>query len=184
MVLLVTSISWFATRSGPDGGLTGLGSLASDGWTLTVPHAWRPTTITGCENRPDSPVRDGVIVSSVPFTYTDPAGGPPSCEDRFVWAGYPSMGVALSIEPVGFRIGLFSGTTPPTQLPLTPGALRRTNSIRGGPSMRFIEIVLPNSNLVALVRTFIGPDASAVDRAALEQTLGSIRFAGTEPPAA
>ena len=184
VVLLITSfMASLAAPSSSDDGLRGLGSLASDGWSLAVPGTWRSTAITGCENRPDSPVHDGIIVSSVGFAYTDPQGGSPSCEDRFIWAGYPSAGVALSIEPVGFRTGIFTGTMPPTPLPLTPLALSRTDSIRGGPSMRYVDIVLPDANLVAVVRTFTGPDASATDRAALDQALASIRFAGSAPSA-
>src|SRR5438093_7189243 len=160
VLVFVAAVGWVASlmRSGNQAATSwvSVGSLESDGWTLSVPTSWQTTTITGCGT--DNPVTDGIIVSSVPFQFLDPQGGAPSCEDRFVFDGFPSDGVALSIEPVGMLPGILPPESP-TLFPLSSASLHRTQGIRGGPSMRYTGIYLADSTLAAFLRTWTGTDA-------------------------
>jgi len=151
------------------------GSLESDGWTLTVPAGWHTTPILPCEV--DGRPRTGVIVSNVDFEFRDPGGGAPSCEDRFVFAGFPADGVALSYEPTGIGTGFFQHER--TFLPLALEDLQPTRSIRGGPAMSYTPIVRDRGP-IAFVRAFVGDSASPEDRELLGEMLSSLTVAALE----
>jgi len=151
------------------------GSLESDGWTLTVPAGWHTTPILPCEV--DDRPRTGVIVSNVDFQFRDPGGGAPSCEDRFVFAGFPADGVALSYEPTGIGTGFFQHER--TFLPLALEDLQPTRSIRGGPAMSYTPIVRDRGP-IAFVRAFLGDSASPEDRELLGEMLSSLEVAALE----
>jgi hypothetical protein len=78
------------------------------GWSLRVPSPWHVTQLT--EGESDRCARlgfqDGVIVSSVDFTFHDPTGGS-DCYGRFILDGFPRTAVGLVLQPAGIR-GLFN----------------------------------------------------------------------------
>ena len=173
--MFIGMAAWASTQVSRDGGTSvRYGSLETEGWSLAAPASWTSTPIRPCEvNRL---LRTGVIVTDVDFAFRDPQGGDPSCEDRFVFEGFPEDGVALSYEPTGIRNGLFP-PSPDTPFPLSRQALTTTRSIGGGPAMSYSQIVI-DGELIAIVRLWIGGGASdaAIDEA--EEVLGSIDVAG------
>jgi hypothetical protein len=146
------------------------------GWSLRAPSSWHVTQLFEGESGRCAMLgfQDGVIVSSVDFTFHDPTGGG-DCYGRFVLAGFPRTGVGLVLQPTGIRTGLF---TPPenTHFPITVDALIDTDEIRGGPVRVSFGDVTIDGDPVYQVRLWIGRDASATDRAAIVAILGSIRF--------
>ena len=139
---------------------------------MRLPAGWSAQSIARCDSA-DGTIGEGVIVSSATFAFRDPAGGAPSCEDRFVFDGFPGDAVALSIEPVGTRLGLGVHDQIGTPLPLEPGILAPTDEIRGGPSMSYAPIRL-DGHLVAFVRRWVGSEADPATIDVLDQTLASI----------
>ncbi|MGZ8567628.1 MAG: hypothetical protein ACXWXS_11315, partial [Actinomycetota bacterium] len=85
--------AWASSQVSRDGRTSvRYGSLETEGWSLATPASWIGTPFRPCEvNRL---LRTGVIVSDVDFAFRDPQGGDPSCEDRFVFEGFPEGGVA------------------------------------------------------------------------------------------
>ena len=148
-------------------------SLEENGWTVQVPPSWRVQELPACENAPE---RIGMIVTNVDFEFLDPRGESPQCEDRFVFHGFPSEGVAFAFMPVGIRFGIFRQPYD-TVLPLAPELLHQTDGIKGGPAASFLGIWARRSNL-AYVRRWEGPEASAGDVAALDRILSSLRVRG------
>ncbi|MDP9302164.1 MAG: hypothetical protein M3P43_14920 [Actinomycetota bacterium] len=146
------------------------------GWSLRAPSSWHITQLSEGESGRCATLgfQDGVIVSSVDFTFHDPTGGS-DCYGRFVLAGFPRTGVGLVLQPTGIRIGLFA---PPesTRFPITYDELIHTDAIRGGPVRVSFEDVVIEGDLVYQVRLWIGRNASAQDRAGIAAVLGSIRF--------
>jgi hypothetical protein len=146
------------------------------GWSLRAPSSWHVTQLS--EGESDRCARlgfqDGVIASSVDFTFHDPTGGS-DCYGRFVLAGFPRTAVGLVLQPTGIPIGLFDQPEN-TQFPITYDDLIHTDEIRGGPVRVSFQDVVIGGDIVYQVRLWIGRDASAQDRAAILAVLGSIRF--------
>jgi hypothetical protein len=145
------------------------------GWSLRVPSPWHVTQLT--EGESDRCARlgfqDGVIVSSVDFTFHDPTGGS-DCYGRFILDGFPRTAVGLVLQPAGIR-GLFNQPEN-TRFPITYDDLIHTDAIRGGPVRVSFQDVVIGGDTVYQVRLWIGRDASAQDRAGITEVLGSIRF--------
>jgi hypothetical protein len=149
-------------------------SFKDNGWTVQVPPPWRVQELPACPNAPE---RIGVIVTNVDFEFVNPRGESPRCEDRFVFQGFPSDGVALAFMPVGIRIGIGRGTDTSSSFPLTPDRLAPTGGIRGGPVESYQSIWVDGDH-VAVVRRWIGPAASTDDVAALDRSLLSLMVRG------
>ena len=148
-------------------------SLEDNGWTIQVPPPWHITELPACENAPE---RIGVMVTNVEFEFRDPQGGPPDCEDRLLFAGFPRHGVALEFMPRGIPPGLF-GPTLDTTLPLEPDLLYPTGGIVGGPAESFNSVNLADETL-GVIRRFVGPEASTSDVTALDRMLASFSVRG------
>lgn len=149
-------------------------SFQDNGWTVQVPPPWRVQELPAC---PKAPERIGVIVTNVDFEFVNPRGESPRCEDRFVFQGFPSDGVALAFMPVGIRIGIGRGTDTSSSFPLTPDRLAPTGGIRGGPTESYQSIWVDGDH-VAVVRRWTGADASTDDVAALDRSLMSLLVRG------
>jgi hypothetical protein len=180
VTVFVGAISWAGLSIRGDGTIPAniadwrtFASLDENGWTIQVPPPWRVQALPSCPNAPE---RIGVIVTNTDFEFLNPRGESPQCEDRFVFKGFPSDGVAFAFMPVGIRSGIFRQPLD-TVLPLAPQLLHRTNGIRGGPSESFLGIWGRRSNL-AYVRRWEGPGASPRDVAALDRMLASFRVRG------
>jgi hypothetical protein len=119
-----------------------------------------------------------VIVTNVDFEFRNPRGGSPQCEDRFVFKGFPSDGVAFAFMPVGYRWGVLQ-PEPHTRFPLTPGRLRHTSSLSGGASESFLDVGV-KGELFAFVRRWVGQEAESDDVDALDRLLSTLRLAN--PP--
>lgn len=145
-------------------------SLEENGWTVQVPPSWRVQELPSCPNAPE---RIGVIVTNTDFQFLNPRGESPRCEDRFLFQGFPSDGVALALMPVGIRFGIVV-PQPDTVFPLSPDRLTRTDSLSGGASQSFMGIWEEEVNL-AYVRRWVGPDASTSDVVALDRMLRSLQ---------
>ena len=176
VVVFVGVVAWAATfvRRGTD--VATHGSLAREGWTMQTPSDWRAQTIDACRGV-DGTITDGIIVTDVDFAFRDPEGGPPSCEDRFVFDGFPDDGVALSVEPVGVRPGLGFEQPVDTPFPVQPRTMTTTDSIRGGPSMSYVPIYIDGA-LRGFVRRWEGPRADPAAVIELDRALGSIDVRG------
>lgn len=144
------------------------------GWSLRAPSSWHITQLTEGESGRCTFLgyQDGVIVSSADFSFHDPTGGD-DCYGRFVLVGFPRAGVALALQPYGYRIGLFRPTEN-TRFPITFDELTHTNAIRGGTVRVSFGDVVIHGEPVYQVRLWMGRDASAEDRAAILAVLGSI----------
>jgi len=145
-------------------------SLEDNGWTIHVPPPWRVQVLPSCPNAPE---RIGAIVTNTDFKFLNPRGESPRCEDRFVFKGFPSDGVAFAFMPVGFRLGVVI-PQPNTVFPLSPRRLTKTDSLSGGASESFVGIWEGEVNL-AIVRRWVGPDVSASDVDALDRMLASLQ---------
>jgi hypothetical protein len=148
-------------------------SLDENGWTIQVPPPWRIQELPACSNAPE---RIGVIVTNTDFPFLNPRSESPQCEDRFVFHGFPSDGVAFAFMPRGSVHGLF-WPSPDTAFPLSPDLLIVSGGITGGPAESFQSIWLRREPL-GVIRRWIGPDATARDVAALDTMLGSFHVRG------
>ena len=170
VAIFVGAVGWGALqfrRTSGVGGRAPIGSLATTGWTLSAPSSWRRQNLPACPNAPE---RTGVILTTADFEFRNPSGDAPGCEDRYVFARFPSDGVAIALQPVGARIGV-GRPREDTRLPLTLEGLRRTNGIRGGPQERYTGITV-DGDLVLILRTWVGSSASA---AAVDELGGIVR---------
>ena len=182
LAIFVGAVSWAGLRNEGRGVIPAniadwntFASLEDNGWTVQVPPPWRVQELPPCPNAPE---RIGVIVTNVDFEFLNPQGESPSCEDRFVFQGFPSDGVAFAFMPVGGRIGIFQ-PEPRTRFPITPAVMRTTTSLSGGASERFLDVGV-GGELAALVRRWVGPDAEPEDVQTLDRLLSSLRLAN--PP--
>lgn len=175
VAVFVSAVGWAAVEV-RRGRATALGSLATDGWTMDLPAGWRAQTITRCPSGPAT-IRDGAIVTNASFTFRNPQGGAPSCGDRFVFGGFPSDGVAFSIEPMGVRPGFVFRHPAGTPFPLTPRLLTPTGSIRGGASESYVPIWIGGEER-GIVRRWVGPEADPTTIATLDAALASVDVAG------
>lgn len=118
----------------------------------------------------------GFILSNTDFTFRDPRGGPPDCEDRLLLGGPPSDGVALYLMPTGVRTGIV--LVPPRNT-VFPMSLDRRSSPAwpGGPAESY-EAITIDRQLVAYLRAFVGSDASTADHDALAGIVWSLRYRG------
>jgi hypothetical protein len=176
VAVFVGVVGWGALqfrRTTSVGGDVSIGSLDTTGWTLSAPSSWRQQDLPAC---PIAPARTGVILTTTGFEFRNPSGDAPGCEDRYVFSGFPSDGVALSLQPVGVRIGIFRPGED-TRFPLTLDRLRRTKGIRGGPQERYTSITV-DGDLVLILRTWVGPSAPRKDFDELASIVRSLEVAG------
>jgi hypothetical protein len=151
------------------------GSLEEDGWTAQVPPSWRVQGFGPCWGQHLRLL--GAIVTNVDFDFRNRRGELAGCSEAYVWAGFPRDGVAFAFQPYP-AFGIVQ-RHPVTQFPLTPDALSKTGAVRGGPSETYVIIKIPGEFYpIALVRRWVGPEASPTDVAALDRLLGSLQVRG------
>jgi hypothetical protein len=176
IAMFVGAVGWGASqfRTGIGvGDANTIGSLDTTGWTLSIPSDWRRQDLPAC---PDAPERTGVILTTADFEFRNPDGDAPGCEDRYVFAGFPSSGVALALQPVGVRIGV-GRPAEDTRFPLSLDRLRMSRGIRGGPRESYAGITI-DGNQILIVRTWIGRDAPQKDAAELAGIVSSLDVRG------
>jgi hypothetical protein len=155
------------------GGLMQAGTLESTGWSIQFPEGWHVQTLPGCANAPN---RTGIIVSNVAYRFTNPDGRTPGCEDRLIHPGFPSDGVAIGLDPVGVRIGIFrrEGATP---FPLSWRQLEVASPGADGPRAFYLGLVVHGAPSF-YVRAWIGDTASYAARREAAAVLSSIVVQG------
>jgi hypothetical protein len=179
LVLFVGFVAWTAivVRDRPQpasvGSLARYGSLAVNGWTMQYPKGWHITPVTDCGI---GDYHGGFVVSNTVFTFRNPKGGPPGCEDRLLLGGFPSDGVALVLSQSGGG-GLYRGPPKNTVFPMT---LERRGSPAwpGGPNETYERITIDREP-VADLRSYVEVDASPADRVALADIVWSLRYRST-----
>jgi hypothetical protein len=149
-----------------------IGSIQENGWTASYPDSWHLTPVSDCGINDH---QGGFVVSNVDFTFHDPEGGPPGCDDRLILDGFPDDGVALYLMPTGFRHSLL--TSPTTVFPLALGRFDTSGGIRGGLAETYQTIVIDHQ-LVAVAHAWVGSMSSSEDRAALASTVASVIVRG------
>jgi hypothetical protein len=149
------------------------GSLATDKWQLERPSDWFTSPFEGCGTQ----LARGLIVSNVAFEFLNPEGRIPSCNERIVFAGFPSDGVAIDLEPQGVVPVLSPAPPPDTPFPIRPGQLAQTSGIRGGPD-HYMGGVVIGGDSAAIIRLWVGADASEDDIEEAYRILGSMRVDG------
>lgn len=176
VAVFVAAVGWGAILMRRGGSV--LGSLGDEGWTMTLPEGWHAQTIAGCEGV-EGGIGDGIVATNIAFTFRNPEGGDPACGDRFVFAGFPENGVALSIEPAPVGMVLGAGATYPggTPMPLDDRQFLGTDQIVGGPAMSLAPLSI-GGRQVGDVRRWIGPAASPETVAELDATVASIDVEG------
>ena len=161
------------SRPGADGSDTVIeGSLEADKWQLERPSDWFTAPFEGC----GTALARGLIVSSVEFEFRNPEGQIPSCNERMVFASFPSDGVAIDLEPQGSRGSSF---IPPldSPFPMRPGQMMTTEGIRGGPQHSMSSVVV-SGDPTAIIRLWVGADASPGDIEEAYRILDSMRVDG------
>lgn len=151
------------------------GSFETDKWQLERPSDWITAPFEGCGTL----LPRGVIVSNVEFEFLNPQGQVPSCSDRLVLAGFPSDGVVFDLEPSGVRWGISHEPLSDTPLPIGPSQLLVTDGIVGGPRVSYSHVVVEGVS-TAIVRLWVGPDASPGHVEAAHRILGSMRIEGAD----
>ena len=150
------------------------GSLQEDGWTIQVPPPWRIQEFGPCRG---ASIQLGGIVTNVDFEFRNRRGQLAGCWEAYVWAGFPRDGVAFALQPYS-PWGLVP-RHPVTAFPLTPEMLSETGAVRGGPSESYVAVRVPGEFVPkAVVRRWVGPEASMEDVAALDRLLGSVQVRG------
>jgi hypothetical protein len=173
ILVFISGIGWASFQFRDHGvGVSQVGSLERDGFTLSVPQGWVVSAIGGCGF---GSLRTGTVVSSVPFTFRNPSGGEPGCSDRLVLAGFPRDGVAVSLTPQGVIPSLF--IPPATPFPLSLDLLRPTRGIEGGPKASYLSVVVDGEPR-GLLNTFVGSESSTETRRALASVVHSIQILG------
>lgn len=148
------------------------GSLQEDGWTLQAPPSWRIQETGRCQGPRFQFL--GAVVTSVDFEFRNRRGALADCWDAYVWAGFPRDGVAFAVQPYS-PFGIVN-RGPVTHFPLTPEALAQSGAVRGGPTESYVIVRVPGEDYpLAIVRRWVGPEASAADVAALDRMLGSLQ---------
>ena len=165
--------SQFGSEADDRAAWASVGDPSRDGWTISVPSDWQRQDTDRCPPRQDIA---GAVFSDIDFRFTDPDGGSIDCDSRLIMARFPMDGVAIAIQPTGIRWGLFRPTRN-TSFPLNADRLTQTGGIRGGPKESFADIVIQHE-LKAVVRVFVGPDASALALSEVDWVVASLRFAG------
>lgn len=174
---VVFASAQFGRDSRPGAGSDGTvveGTLATDGWQLERPADWFTAPFDGC----GTTLARGLVVSNVEFEFLDPQREIPSCNERMVFAGFPSNGVAIDLEPAGPR-GNFSEPLVDTPFPIERAQLIATDGIEGGPEMSYVGVVV-NHKSTAIVRLWKGPEASMEDVEAAQGILTSMRIDGAD----
>lgn len=163
------------SRPGDDGtGTVTEGLFETDRWQLERPSDWITAPFDGCGTE----LPRGLIVSNVEFEFLNPEGQVPSCNERMVFAGFPSGGVVIDLEPEGGRV-LFREPPADTPFPIEPRQLIPTDGIVGGPRMSLLNVYVEERS-TATVRLWVGSDASTGDVEAAHQILRSMRFEGAD----
>lgn len=147
------------------------GSLTANGWTMSYPQGWHITPVSDCGI---NDYHGGFIVSNTDFTFRDPQGRPPGCEDRLLLGGFPSDGVALFLVPTGVRWGLFP-TPRNTLFPMSLEDRRASLAWPGGPAESY-EVITIDDHQPAVLRAYVGADASPADHDALSDIVWSLRY--------
>jgi hypothetical protein len=176
LAVFVGAVGWGALQfrsSTRVGDSVAIGSLGVTGWTLSAPSSWREQNLPAC---PNAPARTGVILTTADFEFRNPSGNAPGCEDRYIFAGFPSDGVALALQPVGLRIGPLDGGSD-TRFPLTLEGLRVSKGIRGGPEERSTGITV-DEDMILILRTWVGPTAPAAAIDELAEVVRSLDVTG------
>jgi hypothetical protein len=150
------------------------GSAPSTTWTISYPGDWHVETTNRCSN---APRLAGAVFTNVSFTVRNPQGRTPGCEDRFILAGFPRNGVVVALMPVGVLPEIFF-PTPATPFPIRMAQFFDAGSIAGGFQTRYLPVEIGRDQPL-IVRTWIGPDASAQARADVVRVVGSLRMPGT-----
>jgi hypothetical protein len=152
------------------------GSLQGDGWTIHAPPAWRIQETGRCQG-PHLQLL-GAVVTDVDFRFRNRQGAPAGCGDAYVWSGFPRDGVVFAFQPVSSSMPILT-REPATPFPLRPDALAQTGAVRGGPSESYVTVWIPAEDYpVAIVRRWVGPEATTEDVAALDRLLGSLQVRG------
>ena len=175
---VVFASAQFGSDTRPGAGSDGTvveGTLAADGWQLERPADWFTAPFEGCGTK----LTRGLIVSNVEFEFLNPQGEIPSCNERMVFAGFPSDGVAIDIEPQGIRTGVFRFPPSDSPFPVRPSQLRETDGIRGGPQHAMSSVVVGGEPF-GILRLWVGADASTEDIEKAYRILGSMRIAGAD----
>jgi hypothetical protein len=148
---------------------------AGAGWSIRYPPSWHLQVIDDrvCAS---TAVRFGAFVSNVPFRLHHPDGSSRGAcnHGRWVFAGFPSNGVALEIEPVGRVIG--AHPHPNTRFPLDPVDLHLSGGIRGGPQRSFLSVGR-HGDWIMMVRLYTGHASTRRDQQLVARVLASIRLA-------
>jgi hypothetical protein len=149
-----------------------IGSLDTTGWTLTAPSDWRRQDLPACPNAPERP---GVILTTADFEFRTPAGSAPGCDDQLDFAGFPSDGAALALQPAA---GALPGGFRNPQDTVFPVVLHPpADGIAYGPNHSFADIVVGGSRILIL-RTWVGSDAPREDTDELAGIVQSLDVAG------
>ena len=117
-------------------------------------------------------------MSNVEFDFLNPEGRIPSCNERMVFAGFPSDGVAIDLEPQGARWGISFIPPLDTPFPVESSQLIDRSGSSGASIAEANVPVAIDGEAVAFIRLWTGPDASADDVETAYRILGSMRVHG------
>jgi hypothetical protein len=147
------------------------GTLETDRWQLERPSDWFTAPFEGCGTALDR----GLIVSNVDFEFLDPQGEIPSCNERMVFAGFPSDGVAIDLEPQGVIPAFFPVSDTPFPMRSSQLIERRKTF---GDLAEANSLVSSDGEVVAIIRLWVGPEAPAEDVETAYRILHSVRLDG------
>jgi hypothetical protein len=145
-----------------------------EGWTIQVPPSWRIQQYGPCRG---TPVQLGAIVTNANFEFRNREGALVGCGESWWWRGFPRDGVGFALQPYE-PFGVLQ-RLPLTRFPLTPESLTENDEGWVGPSESYVSVRIPGEFYpVAIVRRWVGPEASPDDVAALDRLLGSLQVRG------
>ena len=155
------------------------GSLfrAATGWTAAIPPGWK--TLAGITDWSGGGTEWSAITKNAGLISI--VGNPDLTQVSA--DGFPDDGVALVVAPVGSSVP--QPSQPPAELPLSSADLAEGSAPGGASTLDSMYFQGGDSVYSLTVRT--GPDASVLDRAAVEAVIGSITWnaqAVTSPPPA